>query len=338
MSNERNIKIITVATGLAYGAAQLMEGSPVNAQSIAQEASRFPQGVTEFINGTMIPSVEALNNFVAEKAGEAVKVLPKPAAWDYEPVVTLVRTPSLPAWPSTAEQAAALFGVDNDTRDPNRWEKNPAGGWHLSEGVERLGQVKDARLINSKGYLVEAFYDLVPGDMAYCYASEGIDQELPAQGATFWPVTGYEEAAKLQNKMYVPKWNINGVYVPKPCEIISPTGLAAVTVPEAQPATLPAVQAGFPTTPDGCAALFGATANRWKLNEWGACNLTDGSEISLDPKGYIMDGHNSQGSYVSCGGLVITKGGSIWNVGSDGCDTLISSVTKNLGKAPNIIR
>jgi hypothetical protein len=113
----------------------------------------------------------------------------------------------LPTWPETAEAAAALFGGS-----PDRWEKNPDGGWHLREEGWRT-------LIDPKGYLMEGYYDTKPGKNPSCFTSVGVGVEM--QGGTIWPVRGTEkEAKKLQRKMAIPVWDDGKQY---PCQVILPS-------------------------------------------------------------------------------------------------------------------
>lgn len=112
----------------------------------------------------------------------------------------------LPAWPKSAEKAAALFGSS-----PDRWEVNPNGGWHLREEGWRI-------LINPKGYLMEGYYDTKPGKDPLCFASAGV--ALKIQGGTIWPERGTEESAKnLQKKMAIAVWEDKTQH---PCQVILP--------------------------------------------------------------------------------------------------------------------
>lgn len=112
----------------------------------------------------------------------------------------------LPAWPKTAEEVAALFGGS-----PERWEKNPDGGWHLKEEGFRT-------LIDPNGYLAEGYYDTKPGKNPLCFSSAGIPFEI--QGGTIWTERGTEEAAvELQQKMAIPIWDDGKQH---PCQVILP--------------------------------------------------------------------------------------------------------------------
>lgn len=86
----------------------------------------------------------------------------------------------LARWPTTAAQAARMFGGSAD-----RWELNGLGGWHLQEA-------DTATLVNPQGFLAEGYYDEVTGDNALCAA---FVTPFPVQGATIWPVPGTTETA-----------------------------------------------------------------------------------------------------------------------------------------------
>lgn len=170
-----------------------------------------------------IAEVKQTPTSVVESTEKASKTLPKPAAWDKEPVIDLSsRVGNLPAFPKTKAEAASTFGIDPETRSSERWEKNPDGGWHYGEGQERFGQTKNAKKLNAQGFLVEFYYDIQPGKNPYCAALEGLNADFPAQGATFWDETGADRAKKLQAEMAVPKWKVDGQIKDMPCEIISP--------------------------------------------------------------------------------------------------------------------
>lgn len=167
--------------------------------------------------------VATANPTATQEVGGPVKTLPKPAAWNHEPTINLVRTGSVPSFPKSVAEAAATFGVDGSTRNPSRWEKTAEGdGWHLSE-AQVGNDTKDALNVNARGYLAEFYYDTLPGRNPYCAAIEGIDQNIPAQGGTFWNEKGKARAEKLQPEMAVPRWRVDGRVEPRPCEIISPS-------------------------------------------------------------------------------------------------------------------
>jgi hypothetical protein len=120
-----------------------------------------------------------------------------PAASDVKPAAPAVDTApdltGLPAWPTTAEAAAKLFGGTAD-----RWEATAdATGWHLTERAFRTS-------INPKGYLAEGYFDTVPGRNPECavYASA-----WDVQGTTIWKAKATEKAMNtLLSKMATPKW------------------------------------------------------------------------------------------------------------------------------------
>lgn len=119
---------------------------------------------------------------------------------------TLAVPEVLPEWPKTPEKAAALFGGK-----PQRWEKNPDGGWHLKEEGSRIK-------IDPRGYLAEGYYDTKPGKNPLCIASAGVEVEI--QGGTIWSERGTEEATKkLQQKMAIPIWDDGQQH---PCKLLLP--------------------------------------------------------------------------------------------------------------------
>lgn len=157
-----------------------------------------------------------------EKAAN-VMTLEKPAAWDKAPTIRLVEASSRPSFPRTAAEAAATFGVDGSTRNPKRWEKTPEGGWHLSEA--QIGDdTKDALNVNPKGFLMEGYFDTLPGRNPFAWAIIDIDGNIPAQGGTFWNETrGRAKAEKLQREMHTPKWkDAQGKVTDHPAVVISP--------------------------------------------------------------------------------------------------------------------
>lgn len=182
------------------------------------------------VESTPTPTVVYRPTATAEVRTD-VKTLPKPAAWSYSPTVNLIRATSAPSFPKTAAEAAFTFGVDGSTRDPKRWEHTAEGdGWHLSEA--QIGDdTKDALNVNPRGWLMEAYYDTLPGRNPYAMVAVDLDTNIPAQGGTFWKERGCDKVVKLQNEMAIPKWKDgNGSVTNHPAEIIAPAD-CSVPVP-----------------------------------------------------------------------------------------------------------
>lgn len=100
---------------------------------------------------------------------------------------------AMPAnWPKTSAEAAKLFGATAD-----RWEVNPAGGWHLRESG-------DPALIKPSGFLGEGYVDTKPGKDPDAFV---FTIPIAVQGCTIWPTEGTATNAKaLQANMDVPVW------------------------------------------------------------------------------------------------------------------------------------
>lgn len=136
---------------------------------------------------------------------------PRPTCLPEATAVPLVQErPNVPEplspWPETPQEAAALFGGS-----PDRWEKNPAGGWHFEEAPYCTS-------IDPQGYLMEGYWDTEPGRDPFCVASAGVKVEI--QGGTIWPVPGTKETAEeLQAKMAIPVWSDGKQH---PCQVILP--------------------------------------------------------------------------------------------------------------------
>lgn len=220
-----------LAAGLTGLALTGCDGKPVNVDFSGNVGGTPIAGRLELTGATPTPGTGAPRPTdtplpaIATATPEALaktKTLPKPAAWDHEPIINLIRAASRPAFPRSAAEAATTFGVDGSTRNSRRWERTAEGdGWHLSE-AQITDDTKDALNVNARGYLLEFFYDTEPGRNPYCAAVEGIDQNIPAQGGTFWNETGRARAEKLQREMAVPRWRVGGRVEPRPCEVISP--------------------------------------------------------------------------------------------------------------------
>lgn len=99
-----------------------------------------------------------------------------------------VSVPSgLPAFPTTADGAAALFG-----NDASSWEHVDGNGWHMKEGSRRS--------VNPHGYLMEGYFD---GDNGTVCGTSGEEQQL--QGATIWDVAASaSNEASFAKKMSQP--------------------------------------------------------------------------------------------------------------------------------------
>lgn len=298
--------------------------------------------------GTVIPittaTVIAASKAEATNAPEIVTStmeLPKPAAWDHAPVVSLIKAVNVPSFPKTAAEAAATFGVDGSTRNPSRWEKTPEGdGWHLSEA--QIGDdTKDALNVNPKGYLVEFYYDTKPGRNSFAGVAVGIDSKIPVQGGTFWNVQQKDQAAKLQREMAIPMWkDDNGNVTAHPATIIVPNQEQKA---KAESATLAPAVFEYPQTADKAAMLFGGKAEQWKLNPSGDWNFnsTDG-EVTITLDGETADGYNGKGPVVVTGlyGKVEEPllGATIYNVNSDGAKELVVKVqAKNPDKEVQVV-
>lgn len=94
----------------------------------------------------------------------------------------------LPAFPTTADNAAALFGGD-----ASNWEHLDGNGWHAKVGSRRE--------ITPHGYLMEGYYN-TPDGTTICGTS-GDQQQL--QGATIWDETATaSNEASLAKKMSQP--------------------------------------------------------------------------------------------------------------------------------------
>lgn len=114
----------------------------------------------------------------------------------------------LPNWPNTPGEAATTFGVDDRSRDPNRWRRNPDGGWNFSSGDL-------ASAVNPRGYVAEGYRDTSPGTNADCFVSAGV--EVGMQGGTVWSVTGETEARSLLQRVPAARWTDGSLH---PCRAV----------------------------------------------------------------------------------------------------------------------
>lgn len=295
------------------------------ATAVRQTETATPKAIVARGESTVTPtatgvsgSAERTNKEVASKME-----LPRPAAWDHVPSVSLVQASSVPSFPKTATEAAATFGVDGSTKDPKRWELTPEGGWHLSEA--QIGDdTKDALNVNPKGYLMEGYYDTKPGRNPYALVAVGINSNIPIQGATFWNEQRVNQADKLQNEMAIPKWrDENGNVTIHPVTKIVPNQEQKVTVAPAE----------YPETAEKAASLFGGKPEQWKLNPQGVWNFNSNEETAMTLDRVTADGYNKDGLVVATGsnGKVSVKllGGTFYNLKPTEVQALIDAVKAN---------
>ena len=112
-------------------------------------------------------------------------------------------TPETVNWPGTPQEAANLFGVDEDGKNPDRWEINSAKGWHFIEGKKRS-------VINPHGLIFEGYFDTKEGSQQI--VSNGVP--VPVQGATIWPVSGEQQANNLLHKIPPAVWYDGTTHAP----------------------------------------------------------------------------------------------------------------------------
>ncbi len=268
---------------------------------------------------------------VITKELSSIMELPKPAAWDHVPSVSLVQAVNIPSFPKTVAEAAATFGVDGSTRNPKRWEKTAEGdGWHLSEA--QIGDdTKDALNANPKGWLMEGYYDTKPGRNPFALVAVGIDSNIPVQGATFWNVTKIDQADKLQAEMAIPKWkDENGNVTVHPVTKIVPNQDQKA---KAESATTASAVFEYPQNADKAAIVFGGKAKQWKLNPSGVWNFNSTEETIINLDGVTADGYNKDGPVVATGsnGKVSVKllGGTFYNLKPAEVQALIDAVKAN---------
>jgi len=313
------------------------EGNPATPTPVTKTADGFVPTPTATlvprVESTATPKVTATVKVEATNTPEVVtstKELPKPAAWDHVPVVSLVKAVNVPSFPKTAAEAAATFGIDGSTREPKRWERTAEGdGWHLSE-AQSSDDTKDALNVNPRGYLTEGYYDTKPGHNPYAFVIVAIDGKIPAQGATFWNVQQIDQADKLAGEMAVPKWkDENGNVTVHPVTKIVPNSVVSNQKVETTP-----VPIKYPDTADKAASFFGGKSEEWKLDPSGNWNFNskEGAVvITLD--GVTADGYNQDGPVVATGlqGKISVRllGGTMYNINLDEVNKLIDAVQAN---------
>lgn len=294
------------------------------------------------VEGTVTPTVTATAKAEATNKPEVVTStmeLPKPAAWDHVPVVSLVKAVNVPSFPKTAAEAAATFGVDGSTKNPSRWEKTAEGdGWHLSEA--QIGDdTKDALNVNPRGYLMEGYYDTRPGHNPFALVAVGIDSNIPTQGATFWNVQQIDQADKLAGEMAIPKWkDDSGNVTNHPVTKIVPNSVVSNQKVEATPE----VPIKYPDTADKAASFFGGKPEEWKLNLSGDWNFNSKEAAVITLDGVTADGYNENGPVVATGLndkiSVRLLGATIYNINLDEVNKLIAAVqAKHPGKKVQVV-
>ncbi len=282
-------------------------GNKLDAIPTATLVAFNPSAVTPDAVRTPLSTAIATATRVESAVVPSTMELPKPAAWDHAPVVSLVKAVNVPSWPKTVAEAATTFGVDGSTRDPKRWELTPDGGWHLSEA--QIGDdTKDALNVNPGGWLVEVYYDTKPGRNPYACVAVGIDSNIPAQGATFWKEQRIDQAGKLQKEMATPKWkDENGNPFDHPVVIIVPNQEQKTEAVQTAPIE-------YPTTAEKAASLFnGKPENREKNSDGGWHLKPQDNEVEVNLGEFVMDGYNTEGQFVATG-EVKAQGGTVWPV------------------------
>jgi hypothetical protein len=109
-------------------------------------------------------------------------------------------------WADTASEAAARFGTDSYSRNPDNWEPTAESkGWHMKEDGSRHN-------LNLEGFVGQGYWDTLPGKNAQSVVANG--GTINVQGATIWNVQGERAAQVLWNQTGINSWSDGTVHSP----------------------------------------------------------------------------------------------------------------------------